>query len=667
MPEAELRNNAGMKSARVRCVFPAVCVVLVAVGCGDDAASSVKGNVPDRSLLRALEITPARVDLSLVRGATTQTRLRLMGRYADGQVHDLSTSVAWTVSGPPATVRDGLFVTSSPGAFTVTVALDTLLARAMVNVRVTGDLVLADTPMDAPARLGGSLTDSARPEIAYPLDGAIFPANLGDVEVQLTRTHPSQSLVRVWFRGTHIDLSMYGRCQPIARAPMGCAVTLDRALIPALVGASEGAEMQLRVRLAAPDGTHLVESAPREVRWTSVALTGALYYWSTRLGDNATAIYRYNLESGQTPPEPFFLQTRDAPVIRGERPCVGCHTVSRDGRRMALSFGGSDPGNFGVYDIATRRPIATRLGNHAYGPPATFAAMSALNPDGSRVITALRGTLTLRRVDESLAPIGGPLFSQGLTPGDRATQPYWSPDGRMLAFVGWNPALYDCNNPPCGDNRPRDNGDLAPYGQVYLAEIRGDTVGTPRLLVPRSTRNGGREYTSYYPSISDDGRWVAFNRVRCDARGNDQGYAVDRAGAAANCSGYDNPGARVMLVAATGGNVVDLARLNGTDTWTNSWPRWAPNHGRFRGSELYWVAFSSKRPYGLRLPGDNTGRLANVPPQLWFAAITLGQGDVMTSDPSHAPIWMPRQNIDADTPSGNHVPQWTAVFVPTPG
>ncbi|MFO0606763.1 MAG: hypothetical protein U0324_26560 [Polyangiales bacterium] len=644
-----------------------LAVAGVTSGCGDEAPPVVEGDLPDVSLLRSLEITPARSDLALVRGMTTQTQLRLTGRYADGQSRDLTRSVAWTVSGPPATVRDGLFVTSSPGAFTVSVTLNARLAQATVNVRVTGDLSLADAPADAAARLGGAVAGGARPEVAYPLDGAIFPANLGDVEVHVTKTHASQSIARVWFTGTHVDLSMYGRCQAIPNAPMGCAITVDRALVASLVAASEGAEMNLRVRLAAPDGSQLAESAPREVRWTSVNLTGALYYWSTRLGANATAIYRYNLESGQTPPEAFFLQTRDAPVVGGERPCVGCHTVSRDGRRMALSFGGSDPGNFGVYDIATRQPIATRLGDHAYGAPATFAAMSALNPDGSRVITALRGTLTLRRVDASLAAVGGPLFATGLTPGDRATQPYWSPDGRALAFVGWNPSMYDCTSAPCGDNRPKDNGDLAPYGQVYLASIDGDMVGAPRLLAPRSAGNGGREYTSHYPSVSDDGRWVAFNRVRCDARGNDQGYAVDRTASAANCSGYDNPGARVMLVPATGGAVVDLARLNGTDTWTNSWPRWAPNHGRFRGTELYWVAFSSKRPYGLRLPGDNTGRSMTVPPQLWFGAVTLGQGDVMTGDPSHAPIWMPRQNLDAATPSGNHVPQWTAVFVPTPG
>ena len=644
-----------------------VVFALALYGCSDDAPPAVKGDTPDLTALQSIAVTPPRATLALVRGMTTAQALRVVGTYASGQPRDITAAAAWSVSGPPASVRGGMFTTSVPGSFTVSASVGMQLARATVDVRATGDLVRDDVSPDAAARLAGATAaGEGAVQVAYPLEGAIFPANLGDAEVQVTKTHASQSIARVWFSGTHIDLSLVARCTAIPNAPMGCAVTIDRALIPLLVGASEGAEMNLRVRLVAPDGTHLAESAAREVRWTSVNLTGALYYWSTRLGANATAIYRYNL-AAQLPPEPFFLQTRDAPVVAGERPCVGCHSVSRDGRRMALSFGGSDPGNFGVYDIATRRPIATRLGDHAYGAPATFAQMSALNPDGTRVITTLRGVMTMRRVDDTLAPVGTALFATGLTPGDRATQPYWSPDGRVLAFVGFNPAMYDCNNPPCGDNRPRDNGDLAPYGQVYVAPVDGERVGAPRLLVSRSTEMSGRAWTSHYPSVSDDGRWVAFNRVRCDARGNDQGYAVDRTGAAANCSGYDNPGTRVMLVATAGSAApIDLARLNGTDTWTNSWPRWAPDHGRFRGTELYWVAFSSKRPYGLRLPGDNTGRAMNGPPQLWFAALTLGEGDVLTGDPSHAPIWMPRQNVDESTPSGNHVPQWTAVFVPTP-
>jgi hypothetical protein len=374
-----------------------------------------------------------------------------------------------------------------------------------------------------------------------------------------------------------------------------------------------------------------------------------------------TAIHRLDLSRVGISPECWYQQGRDAPVIAGERPCVGCHAISRDGRRMGISYGGSDPGSFALIDVATRRPLAQRLAPRAYGGPAHFASMSALSPDGERVVTVLRGAMTLRRADASLGPIGGALFTTGLRDDDRTTQPQWSDDGRRLAFVGFNQGMYDCNNPPCGD-RARDNGDLAPYGQVYVATVEGDRVGAPTLLVPRA----GRAITNHYPAFSDDARWVVFNRVRCDAPGNDQAYAVDRTARAANCSGYDNPGTRVMIVPASGGPPIDLTALNTAQTWTNSWPRFGPSHGTFRGAALYWVAFSSKRPYGLRFAGDATGRAMNVAPQLWIAAVQVAEGDVPTGDPSAPAVWLPGQNLDPAVASGNHVPQWVQTYVPTP-
>jgi hypothetical protein len=123
------------------------------------------------------------------------------------------------VSGPPATVRDGLFVTSSPGAFTVSVTLNARLAQATVNVRVTGDLSLADAPADAAARLGGAVAGGARPEVAYPLDGAIFPANLGEVEVHVTKTHARRSPTRRWAARSPSTARSLPRSSPPARVP----------------------------------------------------------------------------------------------------------------------------------------------------------------------------------------------------------------------------------------------------------------------------------------------------------------------------------------------------------------------------------------------------------------------------------------------------------------
>ena len=79
----------------------------------------------------------------------------------------------------------------------------------------------------------------------------------------------------------------------------------------------------------------------------------------------------------------------------------------------------------------------------------------------------------------------------------------------------------------------------------------------------------------------------------------------------------------------------------------------------FRGQTLYWVAFSSRRPYGVQI---NTNGLANSQPQLWFAALTVGE--INATDPSWSPVWLPGQNpIGNGNAYGNHVPQWVKVAI----
>ncbi|MFO0628872.1 MAG: sugar-binding protein [Polyangiales bacterium] len=648
---------------RRRGLLAALTALAALAGCADDGVREVDGSAIADGDVRALTVVPAGVfsgtlDLPAMGPATL--RLRAVATARDGRQGDVSTRARWTVSGvgdlTQVAAPQGDFSATTPGEYTVRATLGAQSASITVRVRLVAT-VENEQPGNGPLPTTGF---EARPAVtlAYPPDGAVLPVNLRQVEVQLRRGQGTQTRYALRLTNPLLDLTLRGPCRVLAD-PSGCGAMIPDRFAGALAAASEAGPLTLRAGVTAEDGSAPVDAPPARVSWANVALQGALYYWSTRIGENTTAIQRMDLGRGLAP-ERWYQQARDAPEINGERPCVGCHAISRDGRRMGISYGGSDPGSFALIDVATRRPVAQRLAPRAYGGPGTFAALSALSPDAARVVTVLRGVMTLRRADASLAPLGGALFAAGLAGDDRATQPQWSDDGRLLAFVGFNQGLYDCNNPPCGD-RARDNGDLAPYGQIYVSSFEGDRFGAPTLLVPRE----GTARTSHYPAFSDDARWVVFNQVRCDAPGNDQGYAVDRTGRAANCSGYDNPGTRVMIVPTAGGAAIDLRALNTDRTWTNSWPRFGPSHGQFRGQALYWVAFSSKRPYGLQLPGDPTGRTAGVAPQLWLSAITLGQGDVPSGDPSAPAVWLSGQNLGGAA-SGNHVPQWVQTYVPTP-
>jgi hypothetical protein len=81
----------------------------------------------------------------------------------------------------------------------------------------------------------------------------------------------------------------------------------------------------------------------------------------------------------------------------------------------------------------------------------------------------------------------------------------------------------------------------------------------------------------------------------------------------------------------------------------------------------YWVAFSSRRPYGVTKNWNGAsegpsgiGTKPSTPsktvyePQLWVAAVNpeaIASGE----DPSFAPIWLPGQ----DDNGGNHIGQWS--------
>ena len=129
------------------------------------------------------------------------------------------------------------------------------------------------------------------------------------------------------------------------------------------------------------------------------------------------------------------------------QPCFGCHAISQDGTKIALTIGGSDVQNgsqFALMDVATKQAIssggqtAVRLKDNSSSFKG-FAVFSTFSPDGMHLVQSLQGQLQLRAADATLADEGGPLFAAAGT--DAAlTMPFWSPRGDLLSFVGYAPA-----------------------------------------------------------------------------------------------------------------------------------------------------------------------------------------------------------------------------------
>jgi Tol biopolymer transport system component len=382
-------------------------------------------------------------------------------------------------------------------------------------------------------------------------------------------------------------------------------------------------------------------------------LSGGLYYWTTAGANDTsfnTAVARYDFSGDSSAPQ-LWLSSAQAPAVpAGQAQCIGCHALSPDGHKLAFSLGGSLPGFFALYDVATRKVTLQNM-NQKYVNMTTFSR------DGSEMVNMAYGVLTLRTADAAATVLSDNLFAT--TVKEQMSHPFWSPDGTSMAFVSWVPGMFGAVGPPMDTQHV--TGDMVQGAQIWIVGSDGKTfTGTPKVLVPRSPLDatGNATYSSYYPSISDDGTWVVFDRSQCNGPAN----AIASDWGAGACDGYNDYSAQLMLVGTGGGTPLALANANGTKTWTNSWPRWSPEHGQFRGNKLYWIAFSSRRDFGLSLQGSTDG---STKPQMWFTAVVVDPANPM-KDPSFAPVWLPGQDPDLTGPRGNHTPAWTSVALPIP-
>ena len=181
--------------------------------------------------------------------------------------------------------------------------------------------------------------------------------------------------------------------------------------------------------------------------------------------------------------------------------------------------------------------------------------------------------------------------------------------------------------------------------------------------------------TKYYPAVSNDDKLVVYNQSTC---GFDPDVYTSLTSPQVGVYGAADLRRLRRLV---GDPVADqprrCARRSGSTAPTavpsaqfdNSWPRWSPDNGTFRGQKLYWLAFSSRRPYGLQV---NTG----VPAVDQAAALVRGGADRRRAVPgsqraaglaADAESDRRRARMPNQIPTGNHVPQWVKVAVVIPG
>jgi hypothetical protein len=564
-----------------------VIVIAVLGGCGREDvelldAGSPDGGGPIIPGLVSMTVSPADAtvvidDLAIRQGQ----QYRAEGTFEDGSTRDVTAEVAWGVDNlaPGDIADDGLWTSSNAAGGPVTVAAQ---ANGMTE---TADLAVVLRPViDDPAfppppgsddRFDDPVTpgDATRsPRIVYPAHEVMFPLDVYRVLFQYDQG-TDNDVYQLRFVSAYLDMKVY--------------TTSDRWQADAvtwgfLAVSNAGGAVEMTVSAVDLDAPGTVwASAPITIEFSRSEVEGAIYYWST----SSEGVMKGVISQ----PAPSKLYT-EAP----DTTCVACHTVSRDGRRMAVGYDGE------------RLQEITVPGREVVIPAGGYdAGWSTFSPDASRLVIASAGAMTLLDADTG-EPIGA---GGGAVPtgGALATHPDWSPLGDALVMAVCTRASDDKNVEGCSIGR--------------IAYV-GDAWGPLEILVPAA----GGDDNNYFPRYSPDGQWIVY--VNATGKSKDQ------------------PTAELRLIPAAGGTPRTLARANrrvgpldGQTGLANTMPTWAPS--THPGTQ--WLALSSIRPYGKIVTGAD---------QLWVVALDLSVGP--GEDPSRAAFWLPLQ----DAAERNHRAFW---------
>ena len=436
-----------------------------------------------------------------------------------------------------------------------------------------GDLFNNGTPH------GNGTDPSKEPGIVYPSHETMFPINVSRIWHEWS-PGGTNALFHLQFTGPKTTVHVYTgnpNWEPgetewdwIAESNRGSAVEL---VVFGLDPLSPGDVWQ---------------SKPITLHFSDAEVEGAIYYWSTGSAGIMKALVS----------DPIPVKFYTDPMASDEGTCVACHTLSRDGKRLAVGYGGEKLREVNVPDRQTLVPTATS-GDRS-------SAWTTFSPDGTKLLVAAGGVLTLIDADTGM-PIGSNNGVVPLPSGKIGTHPDWNALGDTVVFTLATK----------GGNKTTEGGEIA------LLPYNNGSWGTPTVLVAAASTTDN----NFFPSWSPDSKWIVY----ANAQGNSK----------------DAVSAVLKLVSASGGTPKTLTRLNervnNVDAIVgigNSMPTWAPS----TKPGTFWIAFSSLRAYATLRPQDDKED------QIWIAAI-----DPTAPDPGYSAFWAPFQSIA----EGNHRAFWT--------
>ncbi|HLL21186.1 MAG TPA: hypothetical protein VK427_03595 [Kofleriaceae bacterium] len=593
-------------------MFALACGSNKGVG-GDDAPPALDGLV-------SITVTPPDQTLVIVQGQPATSAYTALGTFDDGRVVDITQHADFSLEEYTLGIFDKARLTTATdhgGRTNVVARANGIEGATPVTIRFqqTYSDPNSNLPGDPAAPFSGPADMSRAPSLVYPNNNVLLPPNLGRLELHF-RPGPANTLFELTFANSVTDLKVYLRCTMPLNG--GCIYQPDPQVWQWLANTNRGGDaVAWSLRATDDNGTAVGASSSMNIKFAPDDVTGGIYYWTTTL----EAIMRFDFGSQTQTVAELFV---DSSASGGT--CIGCHALSRDGKKMVAEAGGQNDGRLLLLDVATKTPMVPF-------PTAAKSNFESWNPDGSAYVgvygDAGATNFELMLFDGNTGALTGSIAAGG-TSANPTNHPDWSPSGDRIAYV--------------------NVGVKNTLQRMYNGEIRtvtnvGGTWQPYSVLVPRVAGKN-----RYYPAFAPDSRMLVFNESTC-ANGNTGG----------DCDADTDPTAKLYAVdAVNGGAITDLASANApgiadgnVTRLSNSFPKWNPFVFRSSktGGRLAWVTFSSTRKYGLRSPPTG-GTL------LWMAAVDLDAP--AGTDPSAAAFALPFQDLT----TSNHIAQWTTQVVP---
>jgi hypothetical protein len=541
----------------------------------------------------------------------------------------------------------------------------TTLTVTIIDSGQAADGSPAATPA-IPSDPGSKFTDGNSPTLAptlvYPNDGVMLPPNMRNLEVHfLPATSKAGALYEISLLSPFSEYRFYTRCyaDPLKYLKGYCVFEMDPDALDVVAESNRGIDpVTLAVR-ATDEAGNVGKSASIDVQFAAERVDGAIYYWTT--SDPAPRIMRFDFAS-QSALAPAIEKSDlpdDANNPHLNQRCIGCHALSRDGKRMVASTGASWEGNL-VYisDLSKPKTAADWLtvDGRGTGPASQNKVMTAsFNPDGTQFVAvgpAGDGSLgqTKLAFHDGITGLRTPPF---LDVGFTVSFPDWSPDGQTIAVTH----IYG------------QNSSTIEFKEGGLSVIRRSATGwSPEEVVVPHTALKNR----YTPTFVPDSSLLIYSEAT-QQTGDSDGLV----------NAYSDPSATVWAVQPQAkATPVLLARANATgvaDKLTladgrsslvvqrissgmlmNTYPRAAPFKTTQNGHKLFWFTVASQRRAGVRLYTAKTSVVGDEPTQvlLWMFALDADQV-LAGKDGSYPGFFLPFQ----DMTTSNHMASWTEKYV----